>query len=256
MENNIDKALTGASGIQLMTHVVAGYPNLDTNADLIRLMAKRGVRLMEIQIPFTDPLADGPTIMRANQAALDARITPRHCFDLCAALSKELPDVGFLFMTYANIPFALGLERFLDQAQASGARGLILPDLSWDEADGDYAEAARQHGLHPIMVISPDTEGPRLDNILQRASGLLYTTLKVGITGAGTSLDQTGVDYVRNLKKKAGLPIAAGFGISSPEHVRMLDGLADAAVIGSHIINLLDTKGMAAVDEFLAACTK
>ena len=254
MENNIDKALKGATGIQLMTHVVAGYPNLDVNADLIRLMAKRGVRLVEIQIPFTDPLADGPTIMRANQAALNSGITPRHCFELCTALSKELPDVGFMFMTYANIPFALGLDRFLDQAKASGASGLILPDLSWDEADGDYAEAARGKGLHPIMVISPDTEGRRLDSVLKRASGLLYTTLKVGITGAGASLDQTGVDYVRNLKKKANLPIAAGFGISSPEHVRMLDGLADVAVIGSHIINLLDTKGMTAVDEFLAAC--
>lgn len=254
MENNIDRALADAAGIQLMTHVVAGYPNLDVNADLIRLMAQRGVKLIEIQIPFTDPLADGPTIMRANQAALDQGVTPRHCFELCAALSRELPHVAFLFMTYANIPFAMGQGAFMATARQSGASGLILPDLSWDESDGDYAEAAREHGLHPVMVISPDTQSPRLDAILSRASGLLYTTLKVGITGAGASLDQTGVDYVRNLKKKAGLPIAAGFGISSPEHVRMLDGLADVAVIGSHIINLMDTKGLGAVDEFLAAC--
>jgi tryptophan synthase alpha chain len=254
MENNIDKALRGATGIQLMTHVVAGYPSLDVNAELIRLMARQGVKLVEIQIPFTDPLADGPTIMRANQAALDAGVTPRHCFELCAALSRELPDVGFMFMTYANIPFAMGLGNFLDQAAASGASGVILPDLPWDEGDGDYAEAARKRGLHPVMVISPDTEGPRLDAILRRASGLLYTTLKVGITGAGASIDQTGVDYVRNLKAKAGLPIAAGFGISRPEHVRMLSGLADAAVIGSHIINLLDAGGLEAVDAFLATC--
>ncbi|PKN43002.1 MAG: tryptophan synthase subunit alpha [Deltaproteobacteria bacterium HGW-Deltaproteobacteria-18] len=254
MENNIDRVLRDATGIQLMTHVVGGYPNLDANADLIRLMARRGVKLVEIQIPFTDPLADGPTIMRANQAALDAGITPAHCFELCAALSKELPEVAFMFMTYANIPFAMGQEAFMAKASQSGASGLILPDLSWDEADGDYAGAAREQGLHPVMVISPDTKGPRLDAILSRASGLLYTTLKVGITGAGASLDQAGVDYVRNLKKKAGLPIAAGFGISSPEHVRMLDGLADVAVIGSHIINLMDSKGLAAVDEFLAAC--
>ena len=256
MENNIDRALANKAGIQLMTHVVAGYPNLDVNADLIRLMARRGVKLIEIQIPFTDPLADGPTIMRANQTALDQGVTPRHCFELCAALSKELPDVAFLFMTYANIPFAMGLERFLDKAAVSGASGVILPDLPWDETDGDYAEMARERGLHPIMVISPDTEGPRLDAVLQRASGLVYTTLKVGITGAGASMDQAGVDYVRNLKAKAGLPIAAGFGISRPEHVRMLDGLADAAVIGSHIINLLDREGMNAVEDFLLACTR
>lgn len=255
MENRIDKALKGAHGIQLMTHVVAGYPSLGANEELIRLMARRGVRLIEIQIPFTDPLADGPTIMRANQAALDAGITPEHCFDLCARLSKEL-DVAFMFMTYANIPFAMGMERFLDKAAASGASGVILPDLPWDETDGDYAEMARERGLHPIMVISPDTEGPRLDAVLQRASGLVYTTLKVGITGAGASMDQAGVDYVRSLKAKAGLPIAAGFGISRPEHVRMLDGLADAAVIGSHIINLLDREGMNAVEDFLLACTR
>lgn len=253
MENRIDTALKGAKGIQLMTHVVAGYPSLEANEELIRLMARRGVRLIEIQIPFTDPLADGPTIMRANQAALDAGITPEHCFSLCEKLSREL-DVAFMFMTYANIPFAMGMERFLVQAAASGASGVILPDLPWDEADGDYAEMARARGLHPVMVISPDTEGPRLDAVLKRASGLVYTTLKVGITGAGASMDQAGVDYVRSLKAKAGLPIAAGFGISRPEHVRMLDGLADAAVIGSHIINLMDAGGLMAVDEFLAAC--
>jgi tryptophan synthase alpha chain len=255
MENRIDKALMGARGIQLMTHVVAGYPSLQANEELIRLMARRGVRLIEIQIPFTDPLADGPTIMRANQAALDSGITPEHCFELCEKLSREL-DVAFMFMTYANIPFAMGMERFLDQAAASGASGVILPDLPWDEADGDYAEMARARGLHPVMVISPDTEGPRLDAVLKRASGLVYTTLKVGITGAGARMDQSGVDYVRGLKAMAGLPIAAGFGISRPEHVRMLDGLADAAVIGSHIINLMDAGGLVAVDEFLAACAK
>ena len=253
MENRIDKALKDAKGIQLMTHVVAGYPSLEANEELIRLMARRGVRLIEIQIPFTDPLADGPTIMRANQAALDAGITPEHCFALCEKLSREL-DVAFMFMTYANIPFAMGMERFLGLAAASGASGVILPDLPWDEADGDFAEMARARGLHPVMVISPDTEGPRLDAVLKRASGLVYTTLKVGITGAGASMDQAGVDYVRGLKTRAGLPIAAGFGISSPEHVRMLDGLADAAVIGSHIINLMDAGGLATVDEFLAAC--
>lgn len=255
MENRIDTALKGAHGIQLMTHVVAGYPSLEANEELIRLMAKRGVKLIEIQIPFTDPLADGPTIMRANQAALDSGITPKHCFELCEKLSREL-DVAFMFMTYANIPFAMGLERFLDKAAASGASGVILPDLPWDEADGDYADMARERGLHPVMVISPDTEGPRLDAVLKRASGLVYTTLKVGITGAGAGMDQAGVDYVRGLKTRAGLPIAAGFGISRPEHVRMLYGLADAAVIGSHIINLMDDGGLAAVDEFLAACAK
>ena len=253
MENRIDKALKDAKGIQLMTHVVAGYPSLEANEELIRLMARRGVRLIEIQIPFTDPLADGPTIMRANQAALDAGITPEHCFALCEKLSWEL-DVAFMFMTYANIPFAMGLERFLDRAAASGASGVILPDLPWDEADGDYADMARARGLHPVMVISPDTEGVRLDAVLKRASGLVYTTLKVGITGAGASMEQAGMDYVRGLKARAGLPIAAGFGISRPEHVRMLDGLADAAVIGSHIINLMDAGGLVAVDEFLAAC--
>jgi tryptophan synthase alpha chain len=253
MENKIDRALQQARSIQLMTHVVAGYPSLDVNAELIRLMARCGVRLIEIQIPFTDPLADGPTIMRANQAALDSGITPEDCFSMCASLSREL-DVAFMFMTYANIPFTMGMDAFLDRAAASGASGLILPDLPWDEYDGDYADEARKRGLHPVMVISPDTPQARLSKILERASGLLYTTLKVGITGAGKDLDQSGVDYVTALKAKAGIPIAAGFGISSPDHVRMLSGIADAAVVGSHIINLLDTMGMNAVEEFLLAC--
>lgn len=255
MENKIDRALCNAPDIQLMTHVVAGYPNLDTNADLIRLMARHGVRLVEIQIPFTDPLADGPTIMHANQTALDAGITPKHCFELCQSLSQEL-DVAFLFMTYANIAYVMGMDRFLDQTAACGASGIILPDLPWDEPEGDYGSAARARGLHPVMVISPDTADSRLSQILNHASGLLYTTLKVGITGASTSLDQGAVAFVKNLRAKTALPIAAGFGISSPEHVRMLRGIADVAVVGSHIINLLDRQGPGAVDAFLGTCAQ
>lgn len=253
MKNSIDAVLNGSGPIRLMTHVVGGYPNLETNAELVRLMVRLGVRLIEIQIPFTDPLADGPTIVRANQAALDAGVTPDHCFDLCARLSGEL-DAAFMFMTYANIPHSMGMERFLSRAAASGASGVILPDLPWDEDGGDYADLARAHGLHPVMVVSPGIPGERLDKVLERASGLLYTTLKTGITGAGTVLDQGGIDHVGRLRARADLPIAAGFGISAPRHVRMLSGLADAAVIGSHIIDLLDAAGPSAVERFLREC--
>lgn len=249
MVNAIDKLFTGTPGLKLMTHVVAGYPDLETTEELIRVMAESGADLIEIQIPFSDPLADGPTIATANQAALDKGITPGHCFQLVEKLRTRV-DIPLLFMTYANIAYSMGIETFVRRSREVGIDGLIIPDLPFDGSP-DLLEASQKHNCHAIPVVSPGTGRERLEAILPQARGFVYTTLRVGITGSRKSIDENGLEFLETLRAFTRLPIAAGFGISSAQMVQQLENRVDAVVIGSHIINLFNRDGLAAVSEFI-----
>jgi tryptophan synthase alpha chain len=251
MCNPLSALFQNEAKVRIMTHVVAGFPDLDTTRELIRTMAACGVNCIEIQIPFSDPLADGPTIMQANQHALDLGVTPADCFQLARELSAEI-DVPLLFMTYANIPHAMGIENFVRKSAEAGVRGLIIPDLTFDE--DNYAPTARKHGLCPIQVLSPTMRDDRLREILSHGHGFVYTTLKTGITGAGTTIGKEGIDFINRVKQLSSLPVAAGFGISAPDHVRQVMEVADMAVIGSHVINLFTEHGLEAVSKFLSGC--
>jgi tryptophan synthase alpha chain len=249
----IDQVFETPKTIRLMTHVVAGYPDLTATADLIRLMADTGVDLVEIQIPFSDPLADGPTIMRASQHALDNGITTDDCFKLAQDMAAQV-DIPLLFMTYGNIPFAMGMEQFMRRSADAGIQGLIIPDLPFDEETDDHMNLARKAGLKVIQVTSPSTGTERLEKVCSIAQGFIYSTLKVGITGAGTDINDQGIAFLNRIRSLTHLPIAAGFGISSPDHVGKLIGKTDMAVIGSHVINLYEKEGMQGVAKFLKAC--
>lgn len=248
--NLIDKAFQKKKELKLMTHVVAGYPDMETSKQLVRVMVENGADLVEIQIPFSDPLADGPTIMAANQQALDNGVTPDDCFAMAAELTGSV-DIPLLFMTYVNIPYRLGMERFISRSAEAGISGLIVPDLPFDEDTHGYAELTRKYHLYAIPVISPGMSGERLTAVTSQAQGFVYTTLKVGITGASRRLDPRGLEFLDTLRAHTSLPIAAGFGISSSEHIEMLRGKADAAVIGSHILNLTKNSGIEEVKTFL-----
>lgn len=250
--NPIDRVFQDKKPLKLMTHVVAGYPDMDTTEELIRVMAVCGVDLIEIQIPFSDPMADGPTILAANQVALENGVTPEDCFILAERLTHRV-DVPLLFMTYANIPFSMGIDHFIERSRICGISGLIIPDLPFDE-NPEYVETALSYGCYPIPVVSPGTGKERLNHIIDVARGFIYTTLRVGITGARTAIDDRGLSFLETLKSTTSLPIAAGFGISSPEMCNQLIGHADAAVIGSHVINLLNDGGFDAVKTFLENC--
>ncbi|HKK33704.1 MAG TPA: tryptophan synthase subunit alpha [Desulfomicrobiaceae bacterium] len=253
MCNPLSALFENKAQVRIMTHVVAGFPDLDTTRQLVKTMASCGVSCIEIQIPFSDPLADGPTIMKASQHALDRGVTPKDCFALARELSAEV-DIPLLFMTYANIPYAMGVEKFVRRSAEAGIRGLIIPDMAFDEEN--YAPTARKHGLCPIQVLSPTMRQDRLRKILSHGHGFVYTTLKTGITGAGSSIAHEGIEFIHRVKELSNLPVAAGFGISAPEHVRQVMEVADMAVIGSHVINLFSKHGMEAVSEFLKECTK
>lgn len=255
MANRIDEVLAKKKKLKLMTHVLAGYPNLKTSEELILAMAESGADMIEIQIPFSDPLADGPTIMAANEMALKNGITPRRCFDMVRELKKEVP-IPLLFMTYTNIAFTMGMEKFISESARCGVSGLIIPDLPFDERNGDYYSLVKRYGLYGIQVLSGGMATPRLKRILQMTEGFLYITLRVGITGAVKTIEQKGLDFIDRVKKYTSVPLAAGFGISSADHVVELKGKVEMAVIGSHLIDLFNSGGIDSVKEFIENCNR
>lgn len=252
MTNQIDKIFSNKKNLKIMTHVVAGFPDIKTSKRLIQTMADNGASLIEIQIPFSDPLADGPTITRANQHALESGVTVRDCFLLAEEMNGRI-DVPLLFMTYINIAFQMGLERFVARSAEAGISGLIFPDIPFDETHMNYLEITRKQSLHPILVVSPDIKTERLKTLSKKASGFIYTTLKVGITGAQKKIDPSGLEFIETIRKTSKLPVAAGFGISSKEHIHQLRGKADAVVIGSHLIELFHMGGIEKIANFLSS---
>jgi tryptophan synthase alpha chain len=253
MSNEIDRVFQDRKKIKLMTHVVAGYPDLETSKKIIFSMVKCGVDMVEIQIPFSDPLADGPTIMGANQKALDNNITPENCFGLIRKVKKKV-NVPLLFMTYANIVFRFGIKRFISESESCGISGLIIPDLPFDENNENFVEIINESNLYPIWVVSSDIKISRLKKILKRVRGFIYVTLRIGITGPANQVDPEGLQFIKTIKQFTSIPVAAGFGISSPDHIKILKNKVDMAIIGSHIINIFNTNGLNKVEEFVKSC--
>jgi len=253
VDNPIERVFSRKKGLKLMTHIVAGYPGLERSCDIALAMAEAGADLIEIQIPFSDPLADGPTIMEANQIALENGITPCQCFQLAERLNKRI-NIPLLFMTYANIPFQMGFEEFVRRSRSCGLSGLIIPDLTFDERVEGYFDHAHTMGVYPINVVSPETEERRLEKILKISNGFIYVTLRVGITGEVKRIRGEGISFIKKVKEKSRLPVAAGFGISSATLVRQLEGVTDIAVVGSHIIHLYKRTGIGGIEKFIKEC--
>lgn len=234
-----------------MTHIVGGSPTMAESEKIANLMLESGVGFLEIQIPFSDPVADGPTIMAANKTALDNGITPKDCLDLLGRLKKKC-QTPILLMGYFNVVFRYGVEEFCRDAAAAGAYGLIIPDVSIDEEPYEHFIAACQkYGLHPIQVVSPITPDQRLARIGAIASGFVYCVARKGITGVESSAETDLNAYLKRVRKYIDLPLAVGFGISSKKGIERVLKDADVAVIGSHVINLYNEGELAAVETFL-----
>jgi len=243
-------------GLILMSHGVAGYPDLRESRRLLLTMSAHGADLLEVQIPFSDPLADGPTIMTASQAALDAGVTPKDCFGLIGDICRVI-RTPVVVMTYLNIPHHLGMESFVRQSADAGAAGIILPDLPVDAPESaGYYRLMKQARLCPVPVISPGMASSRLDQVLKAAKGFVYLTLKVGITGARRDNDPAGIGFLRRVRKRTPLPLLAGFGISSISQVRQVQKEVDGVVVGSHLIDLYRSRGREGIGEFLSRLKK
>lgn len=224
----------------VMTHIVAGYPNMNSCEKMATMMIDAGVSVLEIQIPFSDPIADGPTIMHANQMAIEQGTTPEDCFALMERLRKK-SSIPLLFMTYFNIAFRYGLERFCKKAKASGAYGLIIPDIPIDEESYEhYLQICKKYRLHAIQVISPITPQERLGKIGKVASGFVYCVARTGTTGSSQKINASIAPYLKRVKRFISVPIALGFGISSRQQAVRASHQADIVVIGSRIIEMAD----------------
>lgn len=238
---------------RLMLHAVAGDPDLETSFELIRLMADSGADLLEIQIPFSDPMADGPVIMAANQRALEKGVTPLDCIHLLERLRRHL-SIPILIMTYANLPMSMGWNRFFEGFRSAGANGVIVPDLPHDEPLPGRSTAPGSKGMPMIPVLSPGMKEDRLKEIIHRAPPLLYLTLRVGTTGCSSGVAPQGLSFVQKVRELTSLPLAGGFGIASTKHLLQLRGVVDVAVIGSHLIQLRRQGGFEKVSAFIDRC--
>jgi tryptophan synthase alpha chain len=237
----------------LMTHVISGFPDSQTSQAIMHTMAESGADIMEVQIPFSDPLADGPTIMAANQQALDGGATPATTFAFLKTMSAQLP-LPLLVMSYTNIVFRMGWLNFATACGDAGLTGAILPDLPYDETPAGFDTNMHRMGQHCIRPLSPGMSDQRLAACLKRASGFVYVTLKTGITGVSGHIDPRGLEILARVRAMTQMPIAVGFGISSPEQVAMLRDKADIIIIGSQVIRIFRAEGLEGVARFIRQC--
>lgn len=235
--------------ILLMTHIVIGYPSLEESFEIVRTMVEAGVDLMELQIPFSEPIADGPVILKANQSALAAGVTVAECLDFGQRVAQTFP-IPFLYMTYYNILFKHGVERFADRMKQSGLRGAIVPDLPPEEA-GDYLDAMGRNGLSPIFIFSPTTTAQRMETIATVADGFVYCVARKGVTGDQTAFSREMDGYLARCRAATDLPLALGFGVKARSDIKFLEGKADIAIIGTQALRLVETQGIDALGPFI-----
>ena len=220
--------------------ITCGDPDLETTAAAVRAAAENGADLIELGIPFSDPTAEGPVIQDANIRALSGGVTTDKIFDLVRELRQDV-QTPFVFMTYANLIFSYGTERFLSACQDIGIDGLILPDLPFEEKD-EFLPACRKYDVDLISLIAP-TSADRIAMIAREADGFLYIVSSLGVTGMRNEIKTDLSSIVSVNRQNTSLPCALGFGISTPEQGRAMAAVSDGAIVGSAIIKLLEKYG-------------
>jgi len=241
--NKIDlklKELKKKKRLGLMTHVVVGYPSLPKTISLVKVMDESRVDFVELQIPFSDPLADGPTIMKACEKSLANGTKVKDAFDIASKLSKEV-SASLLFMAYFNTVFKYGVEKFCKDSKEAGISGLIVPDMPIEEEKCEnFMKFCQKYELKHIRVISPASTSERLTKNAKIENGFVYATARQGITGIGKKLNPDTISYLSNLREYFKIPIAVGFGISKKSDLKLIKPYAEIAVVGSAIIEIIN----------------
>lgn len=217
-------------------YLTAGYPKLEHSVELVEAIVAGGADLIEIGVPFSDPLADGTTIQAASQKALDQGTTLQDCFDLVKEVRARGVEIPLLFMGYTNPFYQYGLERLARTAAEVGLDGFIIPDLPSDESE-EFAAPLREYGRDLIFLLAPTSTDKRIQDAADRASGFIYCVSLTGVTGARDALSAGLPEYIARVRSFTDLPLAIGFGISTPDHVHQASALADGVVIGAAFIN-------------------
>jgi tryptophan synthase alpha chain len=222
----------------LVAYVTVGYPNISATLEIVPLLASSGCDIVELGIPFSDPLADGTTIQKASFCALENGVTPQLCLEVAEELSRKV-NIPLVFMTYYNLVFSYGLEKFLSVCASSGISGLIIPDLPPEEGS-ELETATKRKGLDLIYLLAPTSTEERSRLVAERSRGFIYLVSVTGVTGAREKLPVDLASFVGRVKKLATQPLCVGFGISTPEQAKRVAQIADGVIIGSRIIQLME----------------
>src|SRR5258708_13996168 len=224
--------------IALMPYLVVGYPTIDSSLGLASALADAGADIFELGVPYSDPLADGATIQRATQVALPNGVTPALCLEVASRI-RQATAVPIAMMSYYNPIARYGDERFIKDAARAGVDGLLVPDLPPDESE-DFRDCARRNGLDLSYFVAPTSTDERLRLVGQVTTGFVYCVSLAGVTGARTTLSEGLPTYLDRVRRFVEVPLAVGFGISRPEHVRLVAEHADGAIVPSALIDRLN----------------
>ena len=236
--NRIAKAFENKKAF--IPFITLGDPDIATSEAVIREAAKNGADLIELCIPFSDPTAEGPVIQAGSDRALKGGMTTDKAFELVRVLRKDI-DLPFVFMTYCNVVFSCGAERFMKRCKDTGVDGLILPDLPFEEK-AEFLTECREYGVKLISLIAP-TSGERIAMIAKEAEGFIYLVSSLGVTGVRNEITTDLKSIVEVIRKNTGVPCAIGFGISTPEQAAQMASIADGVIVGSAIVKLLEKYG-------------
>ena len=223
----------------LVVYLTAGDPSLEATYDIALAAIDNGADVIELGVPFSDPLADGPVIQRASERAVARGVRLADVLALAKRIHDARLNAGIILFSYLNPVVRMGLRAFCEAAKASGADGVLLTDMIVEEA-GEYLPAMREHGLATVFLAAPTSTDERLKAIAEHSRGFIYAISRVGITGTQDKVESDAESLVRRLRQFTDLPIAVGFGISNAEHVAAVGAFADAAVIGSAIVALIE----------------
>lgn len=232
----------------VMTHVVCGYPSFEANWKELEIMAEFGVDLVELQFPFSEPSADGPLFVRANELALKAGVTPADCFAFMEKVAAHFP-FKVLMMGYYNTAFKMGAEKFLSSLKAAGGCGYILPDLPVDEAVELHGLSAK-YDLAPVVLMTPTSTDKNLQKLGKAARGMVYAVARKGVTGTKTDMSDDLNSFLARCRQVTELPIGVGFGVSAKEDIDFLRGKADMAIIGTAALKAWEDGGEDALRGF------
>jgi tryptophan synthase alpha chain len=251
--NSLEQALRATGDLKLVAYMMAGHPDKKRSIEAGKRLAGSGIAALEIGIPFSDPLADGPVIQRAGQIALEHGMNVTGALEVAAAIATE--GVPVVLMTYINPVLAHDPRRFAAEAAQAGVAGVIVPDLPVEESE-PVAGWLRAASLDTVFMVAPTTAEDRLASICEHSRGFVYCVTVTGITGVRKDLPPGMKELFGQVRRQTQLPIAAGFGISRPEHMKALRGVADAAVVGSAIVDEIDRgrDPVALIKELLKGC--
>lgn len=232
------------NGKAFIAFVTGGYPDFETTGKLVQAMADAGADVIEIGIPFSDPIAEGPVIEKASAQALSSGFTVDRLFELMARL-RQTVTVPIVFMTYANPVLAYGTERFLTRCQAVGVDGLIIPDTPYEERE-EFGGACKAHGVDLISMVAP-TSAARASEIAKQAEGFLYCVSSLGVTGVRQKIGTDIFRVIETVKQCSSVPCAIGFGVSTPEQAKEMAAHADGVIVGSAIVKLVAQYGVGSI---------